>query len=127
MTDKEKQTQGLKRGSPTGNVRAPVKRYYNKMQAALDIAIDVLGSKHKSSDGATAIGELIADALEKDVVGTIHKLSVFFPKNVNIDVNVTKDAHDLSDAELEAIVLERRKSQEKQIVADVIDADAAED
>lgn len=113
----------LQAGNSLGRTRNPARKYVNKLHAALNIAVDKLGDKMKT-DGATAMGTLIAEALEEDVVGTLHKLSPFFPKNINLDVNVTKEASDLSDDELEAIILERRKHKDNQ---QVIDAEVIRD
>ena len=86
---------------------SPQTRYIRKLQLAMDLAIDDLG-KRVQTDGATAISLLIADALQADVVGTLHKLQFMMPKNINVDVQVTKDFNELSDAELEALIAERR-------------------
>ena len=101
----------------------PQQRYMRKLHTALDMAVDKLGERLKC-DGASAIAERIADALDKDVVGTLHKLQPFFPKNVSIDVQVNKELHQLSDEDLEAIILARRGQNEKVIDADTIEGEA---
>jgi uncharacterized protein YwlG (UPF0340 family) len=74
---------------------------------AMDMAIDNLGSR-LGKDGASACAEMITDALQKDFVGTLSKLQFFMPKNVNVDVQVTRDHVELTDVELEALIVERR-------------------
>lgn len=98
----------FKRGN-TANIRHsnPQTRYVRKLQLAMDKAVDKLGKKMQT-DGADACAELIAIALQEDIVGTLHKLSFFMPKNINVDVQVTKDSRELTDAELEQLIADRR-------------------
>ena len=103
-------------GNPFGG-NTPQKRYINKLQTALDLSIDKLGTLMKN-DGSTAMAELIAQAMKKDIVGTLHKLSPFFPKNINLDVHVHKEINELDDEELEAIIMERRRQNEKDVTPD---------
>lgn len=86
---------------------SPQTRYVRKLQLAMDKAVDKLGKKMQT-DGADACAELICKALQEDIVGTLHKLQFFFPKNINVDVQVTKDAVELTDAELEQLIADRR-------------------
>jgi len=74
---------------------------------ALDMALDGLGER-MGMDTASACAELITDALQKDFIGTFSKLQFMMPKNINVDVQVTKDNAELTDAELEALIAERR-------------------
>ena len=103
----------LMRGNPRGAGRNPARRYINKLHAALDKAVDKLGDTMEM-DGASAMAVLIADAMHKDVIGTLHKLSPFFPKNITLDVSVTKSSEELTDDELEAIISQRRNAKADQ-------------
>jgi hypothetical protein len=75
------------------------------------------------TDGATAISIKLTEALNEDCVGTLSKLTPFIPKNINIDVAVTKEAHQLSDSELEAIIQERsrKKQQDSAIEGEIVE------
>jgi ribosome-associated translation inhibitor RaiA len=88
----------------------PQQRYMRKLQSALDMAIDGLG-KQLGMDGASAVAVRITEALDKDCVGTLAKLTPFIPKNINVDVQVNKEAHQLSDADLEAIIAARKEDK----------------
>lgn len=100
---------------------SPQTRYIRKLQLAMDKAVDKLG-KRMQTDGADACAELISQALEADIVGTLHKLSFFMPKNINVDVQITKDNNELSDDELVQLINERRaiaSSKQAALVHDV--------
>ena len=86
---------------------SPQTRYIRKLQLAMDMAVDKLGQRMQTT-GADACAELISQALQADIVGTLHKLQFFMPKNINVDVQVTRDHAELTDAELEALIAERR-------------------
>jgi serine/threonine protein phosphatase PrpC len=90
----------------TGRTTAQ-QRYIRKMQTALDLALDGLGER-MGMDTASACASLICDALQNDFVNTFSKLQFMMPKNINVDVQVTRDHAELTDAELEALIAERR-------------------
>ena len=111
-------------GGKTSNT-TPQQRYMRKLQSALDMAIDGLGKK-LGTDGATAVSIKITEALDADCVGTLAKLTPFIPKNINVDVQVNKEAHQLSDADLEAIIAARKQgkiAQNKVIEGEIIEDD----
>ena len=114
-----------KSGNPAG-ISKYQKRTLRKMYIAIDKAIDGLGVRAKT-EGTTRMAELITDAMEDDIIGTLHKLGPYMPKSINIDVDVRKEAHQLSDDELEAIVMRRREMASKEIEGEIIEADTPQD
>jgi hypothetical protein len=102
------QNKGFQPGNDAWKGRlSPQQRYIRKLQTAMDMAIDGLGDR-LGTDGASACAKMITDALEKDFVGTLSKLQFFMPKNINVDVQITKDNNELSDDELVQLINERR-------------------
>lgn len=90
----------------TGRTTAQ-QRYIRKMQTALDLALDGLGER-MGMDTASACASLICDALQKDFVNTFSKLQFMMPKNINVDVQITKDNNELTDDELMQLINDRR-------------------
>ena len=97
--------------NPTGYnaYNEPAKRAHRKAQTGLDKAIDLLGKKAIDNNGSTRLGELIAEKLESDVVGTLKALSGLFPKQVNVDVQHSTNPLLMSDEQLIAIIESRHK------------------
>ena len=99
--------------NPSGyNGTEPGKRAKRKCQTGLDKAIDLLGKSAIDGKGATALSELIAEKLREDVVGTIKALSGLFPKSVQVDVNHSLNASQMSDEQLLQIIESRQKTIE---------------
>lgn len=111
-------------GNPSGLSKTQ-RRTLRKMYAAIDLAIDGLG-KRARCDGATRMAELITDAMEGDIIGTLNKLGPYMPKSVNIDVQVQKDAASLSDNELLEIIQARQLRAEKDVEGELIEQDPGE-
>ena len=87
-------------------------RAKNKMQTAMDIAIDLLGEKNIRNCGTSRLAELIAEKLESDVIGTLKALSSLLPKQVQVDVNHSLNASQMSDEQLLQIIESRQKTIE---------------
>jgi len=96
-----------KSGNPQG-ISSVQKRSLRKMHHALDKAIDGLG-KATRTEGTTVMAELITEAMQKDIVGTLSKLAQFFPKNVNIDVNHNHNLKLVTDDDLIKIIADNTK------------------
>lgn len=84
----------------------------NRIQKGLDNAITLLGQQAIDKNGATRLGELIAEKLESDVIGTLKALSSLLPKQVQVDVNHSLNASQMSDDQLLQIIESRQKTIE---------------
>ena len=84
----------------------------NRIQKGLDNAITLLGKQAIDNNGATRLGELIAAKLESDVIGTLKALSTLLPKQVQVDVNHSLNASQMSDDQLVQIIESRQKALE---------------
>ena len=108
--------------NPLGfNGSEPGKRARRKCQTGLDKAIDLLGKATIDGNGSTRLAELIAEKLESDVVGTLKALSGLFPKQVNVDVQHSTNALQLTDEQLMQIIESRSGKAEKQVECQVIE------
>lgn len=96
-------------------------RLLTKTRSALDKAIDGLGSAEKN--GATAMAELITAALKDDVIGTLKALAPYMPKELQIDVQHSTSALQLTDDQLLEIIKSRAIPAEKQIPGEIIEAE----
>lgn len=95
----------------------------NKAQIALNKAIDLLGKQAFDNNGTTRLAELLAVKLESDVVGTLKALNGLFPKQVNVDVQHSTSALQLTDDQLLDIIKSRAIPAEKQIPGEIIEAE----
>ena len=84
----------------------------NRIQKGLDNAINLLGKQAIDNNGSTRLGELIAEKLESDVIGTLKALSTLLPKQVQVDVNHSLNASQMSDEQLIQIIESRRNTIE---------------
>lgn len=108
--------------NPSGfNGTEPGKRARRKCQTGLDKAIDLLGKATIDNNGSTRLAELIAEKLESDVVGTLKALSGLFPRQVNVDVQHSTNALQLTDDQLMKIIESRQNKPEKVIEGHTID------
>lgn len=96
-------------------------RAKSKIQKGLDNAIELLGKRAIDGKGATALGELIAEKLESDVIGTLKALSGILPKQVSVDVHHSASALQMSDEQLLEIIKSRSLPAEKQVNGQVIE------
>ena len=85
-------------------------RAKGKIQVALNGAIDLLGKSTIANNGTTRLSELIAAKLESDVIGTLKALSTLLPKQVQVDVNHSLNASQMSDEQLVQIIESRQKA-----------------
>lgn len=113
--------------NPSGfNGSEPGKRARRKCQNGFDKAIDLLGKDIIDGNGSTRLAELIVEKLESDVVGTLKALSCLFPRQVNVDVQHTTSALQLTDDQLLQIIEARSNQAEKVIDGHIIESEQLE-
>ena len=90
-------------------------RARNKAQIALNKAIDLLGRNTFDNNGTTRLAELLVERLESDVVGTLKALNGLFPKELQVDVQHTLSASQMTDEQLLEVIKSRAIPIEKPV------------
>jgi len=99
-------------GNPKGGqLSSPGRRTVNKMQKALEQAIDALSIKNPEGMLASEMADIIVESMRKNPIGTLKAIAPLLPKDVNIDVTRRSEPVDLSDEDLAELVAERARSR----------------
>lgn len=105
--------------NPTGRYNKQANQFMKKTRTAMNMAVDGLGDA--SVNGATAMSVLITAALREDIVGTLKALSVYMPKELNVDVQHSANALQLTDEQLLEIIKSRSLPAEKVVEGQLIE------
>lgn len=100
-------------------------RALNKIRNSLNKAIDGLGDVVEGQT-ASELSVLIAEALRKDVVGTLKGLSFCLPKEIQVEHKSTKDLDTWSDEDLAELISKRAQANyamERTIQGEVVQDD----
>ena len=96
-----------------------------KIRTGLNKAIDGLGDA-VGKEGTTRLAELITEAMERDIVGTLKGLAFCLPKDIQIDVNHSNSSKHLTDDDLADIIMERMRLRQeacKTIEGELVETD----